>query len=296
MKIALTGGTGFVGDHFATEATRSGHDIIIIGRQADRSSVVTKAGTQLPYHATDYSTASLTEILDGCNAVVHMAANRPTSDWTVQKYVENVKISQNLFDACCAQGIDNVVVFSSRSVYSIHNPIPWTEDMAVIPTNLYGASKAAVEILASHYNAFKGLRCKCLRLAQVLGYGEHGGYVLNTFIDRASQGQALELHGSGAGRREYIYIKDVVSAVFSALEHPSTYGYFNIGTGTNISIIELAQLINDVFANTGNLNVIPAAKEDTNSYLMSVEKTRQVLQWSAQWSMRAALEDMRDLR
>ena len=285
MRIALTGATGFIGRHFVPEAIQAGHSVVPLTRSPKETA-----------RQTDYSVASLAKVFDGCNAVVHLASERPSGEWTFEQYVANVGMTQNVLDASVLLRITNVVIMSSRSVYSIYNERPWRESSELIPMNLYGASKAAMETMGAHYSAFRGLHCKSLRLAQVLGWGEQGGYMMSTFLERALSGKPLMVHGRGEGKREYIYVRDVVSGILSALSHPAVNGIFNIGTGTTTSIFDLAHLVCEVFGASGNVERVPDAAEDVNTYVMDVERARRELHWTARYSVRDALVEMkRDL-
>jgi UDP-glucose 4-epimerase len=292
MNIAVTGGSGFVGSSFLPAAVADGHRVTVLGR-GEGSRSLCAAGERFAYAATDYSVESLVRILPGHDAVVHLGAAKFSRDWGVETYLQAVGVAAALLEACRRVGLTNVVLMSSRTVYSAHNALPWSEEARVVPQNLYGAAKAAVEILGEFSSAHQGLRCKSLRLAQVLGHGERGGYLLNTFIRQAAAGETLLVYGSGSGRREFIYVKDVAAAILAALDKGQVSGIFNIGTGAAVSALELAELVNDVFDNAGNLARRPELPEDAGTHLLDVAKARRQLDWSAHWTLAAALRDMR---
>ena len=290
MKITITGGTGFIGKwvlkNFVDE-----HEVIVLGR--NREDLIQGVDeTAYTYLQTDYSKTHLCELLKGSDAVVHLAAKR-TDAGGFESYWPNMAISYNLFESCLETRINNIVALSTISVYSEANSLPWSEDQKVSPLSLYGISKATMENLAEYYNKVNDLNIKCLRVAQVLGLYERSGFMLNTFIEQACRKEELKVYGSGEGRREYIYVKDVVSAIKKALDESLTAGLFNIGTGVNISHLELGKLINEVFDNKNNLALVPHIKEDKTVYLMDITKAERIMSWIPKWSLAEGLKDIK---
>lgn len=296
MKIAVTGGSGFVGSGLLPAAAAAGHGITVIGRREGVRDL-TVSGHFFTYARTDYSVESLVRIIAGHDALVHLGAAKVTPDWGIEAYLQSVGTAAAVLEACRLTELANVVLLSSRTVYSAQNLLPWSEETQVVPLNLYGAAKAAIEILGRFASAQQGLHCKSLRLAQVLGHGEREGFLANTFIRQAAAGQSLQVYGSGSGRREFIYLKDVAAAILAALGKGEVCGIFNIGTGTAVSALELAEQVNAVFDNSGNLARRPDLPEDASTHLLDVTKARLQLGWSAHWTLEEALRDMRaDLR
>ena len=292
MKIIITGGTGFIGKWFIKSFIDE-HELIVLGRNRE---ILIQGVDQnaCTYLQTDYSKTHLCELLKRSDAVVHLAAKRTGADG-LESYWPNMGISYNLFESCLNAGINNIVALSTISVYSADNPLPWSEEQKVSPMRLYGISKVTMENLAEYYNKVHGLRIKCLRVAQVLGLYERGGFMLNTFIEQAHRKEKLKVYGKGEGRREYIYVKDVVSAIKKALDENLAAGIFNIGTGANISHLELGKLINEVFDNKDNLTLVPEKEEDKSIYLMDISKAVKLMGWTPQWTLADGLSDIRHI-
>lgn len=292
MKIAITGGTGFIGRWLLSSIPHN-YECIILGRDKNKSNY--KINNRVfKYISTDYSKRNLESILSGLDAVIHLAGIRTgSSDFAT--YMINVYISQNIFESCIKNDIKNIVFLSTISVYSDINKYPWSEEQMVLPISFYGISKVAIENLAEYYNRTYDMNIKSLRVAQVIGYGERPGYMLMTFINQAYLKQTLNIFGKGAGRREYIYVKDVVDAIICALKKPNKKGIYNIGTGKNISHLELAKMINEVFNNEGNYRFVNTIKEDTSVLLMDNNRASLDLGWLARWSIKEGLRDIRNI-
>jgi UDP-glucose 4-epimerase len=270
-------------------------DFVILTRDGGRAALKV-GGRDYACRGTDFSVDSLADILKGCEAVVHLAAARPRAgdeaeDWPA--YLSNVAISAALWEGCRRAGVSNVVNLSSISAYGAGNRLPFSEDQKPLPDGCYGWSKAAVESLADYYNRKFGMRIKSLRVAQVVGLGEREKFMLMTFIKRAAVGEPLTVYGEGAGRREYVYIRDVASAIAAALDKFDLRGIYNIGTGVSTSHRELAELVNQVFDNRGNLRFAPDVPEDKSHRLMDIRRAEREMEWKAEWALRGALEDIR---
>jgi nucleoside-diphosphate-sugar epimerase len=293
MKIAITGGSGFIGK-WLIKKLGGGNDLIVLGRK--NVEAIQVGGNTYKYVSTDYSKERLQGQLIGCEAVVHLAAKRPGKDTgeTFDAHYENIRISADLFEACRILNINKIIHMSSRSVYGPANSVPWSEEQAARPASYYGIAKLAVEKLAENYNSRYGMEIVSLRAAQVFGVGEREGYIMAEFIKSASAGQALTVYGRGEGRREYIYIKDIVDAVESALGKKAR-GVYNAGTGMNYSHKELAEIINEVFDNTGNIKYMPDMPEDKGVCLMDTAMIRRELGWEPKWMLKDALMDMKKI-
>lgn len=280
MKIAIVGGNGFIGQEFNRYATERGHRTVISGSSLDIFS--------------DSGKRQITDILSGNDAMVFLAARRPVSGFSLEDYYYNIRLAGSYFECAHDCGIVNVVAISSRSVYSSPN-LPWEEKIWDCPLSLYGASKQAVDGLALHYNRSYGMRIKSLRLAQVIGRGEKKGFLLSTLIDNALEGRKQSIYGTGTGRRQYIYVKDVCDVILHCVMTQKTVsGIFNIGLDYNVSVSELAVIINEVFGNSAGIELLPGKPEDRNQYLMDVTKAYCELHWKPEYDLRKAFMDIKE--
>lgn len=280
MRIAVVGGKGFIGTEFIKYTEGRDHEIVIIECDLDAFS--------------EDGEKAIKNILKDCDAMVFLAAKRPIGDFTMSEYMFNVSLAEKYLGFAQETGIDNVVLTSSRSVYS-SDELPWREDDFQTPLSLYGAAKQAVDSLALLYNAEYGMKIKSLRLAQVIGMGEHKGFLLNTLIDNAIAKRKQSIFGKGIGRRQYIYVKDVCDAILHSITaEKENAGIFNIGMKDNVSIIELAETVNSVFGNEAGMEILEDKPEDTKEYLMDVSKTERELHWTPRFDLKGTFVDIRD--
>ncbi len=280
MKIAVVGGDGFIGREFVRYAGQNGHETVVIEKDCNAFS--------------EDGAKTIQSILKNCEAMVFLAAKKPAGDFTIQEYIYNVELAEKYLQLACESQMKNIVLTSSRSVYS-GTHLPWKEDEFHTPLSLYGASKLAMDSIALLYNEQYGMKIKSLRLAQVIGMGERKGFLLNTLIDNAIAGKKQVIYGKGIGRRQYVYVKDVCDAMLhSAVCEKDTAGIFNIGMDCNVSIVDLARIINGVFENDAAIELLEDKPEDTNEYLMDVSKAERELHWKSRFGLEETFVDIKE--
>jgi UDP-glucose 4-epimerase len=289
MKIAVTGGTGFIGKWFL-RALPTEMDAVVISRRSS-SGWVQIGNRSFSLHVTDYSRQSMFKLLSGCDAVVHLAAQRPGREQRFTACLGNVTLDCSLFLACLEQGVQNIIFVSSRGVYGDSPDLPWRECNNPRPTSLYALAKLQTEIAAGFFNR-RGLNIKSLRLAQVLGLGEKKANVITTFLKSAHRKEPLTITAQGVLHREYIYVKDAARAMLAALAKDSVSGVFNVGTGEMCSLEELVSMINNVFDNAGNVQQISPKTFVHEESLMDSSLFKEIFSWRPQWNILEAIEDI----
>lgn len=293
MKIAIIGATGFIGRQLVKKCIEEEIYTVCIDKNSfpDRYKYLLESEF-VKYIKGEINNKIFSEDLEGVDSVVCLAAVRPTPKFGLDEYMINLNIATETMKWCLSNNVYNAVFISSRSVYSNDN-IPWKEEQKNIALNLYGEAKAAVDNLVNFYNIKNNTRFKSLRLAQVIGIEEKKGYLLNTLIDNANQKKESVIYGSGQGRRQYIYIQDVVNAILHSCKMKDIGGVFNIGMPGNVSIAELAKEIYDVFENSGNYRFDLDLPEDKKSYEMSLENMENILKFIPKYNLRLSLQEIK---
>ena len=294
MKIGVTGGTGFIGQYLLKEYSNNNEFIVITSRKSDEKLY---ANSNIKYMTGEYSQGEFEKVFEGCDAVVHLGAKRSSkeSEESILNYVENLRVSEELFKACMKLQIDNVVNISSTAVYDTTLSIPFAEKMEVAPLSNYGAMKHAIEGIAHLFNRKYGMHIKSLRLAQVMGVGERGGYMLAIFQQRCLNQEPLNVFGKGEAGREYVYVKDVVSAIMCAINSNTEKEVFNIGSRVHTSNLELAQAFCEVFDNKSGYQCLQEKAEVIEHYLMSGKEAEKELGFVPKFGLIDSLKDMRNI-
>lgn len=266
MKIAITGASGFIAQELISKLNTIDHiDIIKLSTSTKENDFV----------YTDYSIDNLIKVLEGVDTIVHLAAVRGTQG-SITDYHINEIITENILIAMHYVNVKHIILASSIAVYSETKTIPWNEDMVLSPKSLYGISKASCEYLCMLYSKKFRYKYSILRIAQVLGLGEKNKGMMNLFIEQALRRQELIVYGKSIAKRQYIYIKDLVNAICNCITDSSiSSDIYNIGMQNAYSNLEIAQIVNKVFNNEGNIHYIDNKSENIETSLMSVEKAKE---------------------
>jgi len=119
--------------------------------------------------------------------------------------------------------------------------------------------------------------------------------MLMNFIQRARRKQPLHVWGEGVGARDTIYVKDVVGAIDKAIGLDVPCGVFNIGGGRAFSHREVAEMVNEVFDNSGNIVFDASREEDMTCSFMDCSRAESGLNWQRKWSLSSGLQEMKQL-
>lgn len=276
MKIAITGATGLIGKAFI-EKYSNNFELVAISRKPEQENCI----------YSDFSFNSLCHIFENVDALIHLAGER------LHK-LESLETTSDLDEivllAAKNAGLQNIVLASSRGVYG-KNKSPWHESTNVSPTNFYSLKKAQTELLCNYLNNSHGLKIKCLRIAQVLSENEYEGSMIRVFLDSAVKAENLHVTVSGI-TREYIYILDLVDAIYTAVKHDSEYGIYNVGTGVGVNIEEIATIISKTFDNGCKVIVNDNLTEVSENSVMAVNLFRQTFDWSPAFTFETAIKDI----
>jgi UDP-glucose 4-epimerase len=252
------------------------------------------------YYCTDYSLPQLADSLQGVDAVVHLSGRKVGPESHFIDYVnDNILVSQRLIASCHMLGIKNIVNLSSRMVYDLKSQHPWSESTPENPLTFYGISKCTVDKLIHFYNETYQMHIKSLRVSQVIGLDgnrisdNQTGFMPMKFIQKALRSEPLTIYGSGEGKRDYIYIRDVIDAIDHALQAKEAKGIFNIGSGTAVSHKELAVTINNTFNKKNSILYNERVDEDMSINLLDIKKAETELGFIPKWPLKRALLDMK---
>ncbi|TQS71270.1 SDR family oxidoreductase [Ornithinibacillus gellani] len=289
MKVAITGGTGFLGKHVIDSLKTEGYVPVILTRSQQQNEFI---DCELRY--TDYSNEALVEDLIDIDAVIHLAAKRG-SQGLISDFHENEVMTQNLYTTCLNLGISNIIFASSISVYSDKSTIPWTERNIPSPNLMYGISKLANEHIGNIYST-KGLFVKNIRLAHLYGFNEKNNYMINLFFRQAFNKEKLVLNTNSTAKREFLYVKDAAKAIICALRREKVAGTFNVGSGNALTNFEVAQNINEVFLNNNNLLIKhPEMEDKTQPSYFDSTYAKNKLYFSCDYTFVSALSDIYNL-
>src|SRR5262245_25393893 len=251
--IFVTGGCGLIGSTTIDLLLRD-HDParILILDNLDRGTLANVEGALSDERVTLVrgdirDVSALQATMDGIDAVIHMATLRITA--CAAEPLEALGVmcdgSFNVVDAARTAGRQKVVAASSASVYGLAESFPTREDHHPYNNRTwYGASKVMLEGLLRSFNDMYGLPYVALRYFNVYGprMDIHGKYteVLIRWMERIAAGEPPLILGDGSQTMDFVYIDDVARANVLALQSDVTDDVFNVGSGTETSLNELA--------------------------------------------------------
>ncbi len=293
MNLLVTGGAGFIGSHVATAALRDGHSVTIVDDLS--SGKMENVPEKARFVKGRIQVCDWEEILGGIDTVFHAAAfvSAPESfDRLEDCYDTNVKASWRLIKACLASKIRRLVFCSSSAVYR-EEEAPNSETELPGPSTPYGLTKLDVEHLLAMARQEYGLSYAALRYFNVFGprqdVNSEYSAVIPIFIERALENADLTIYGTGAQRRDFIYVTDVANAVLTFASN-DICGTFNVGTGVDFSVLETADMIVRKTGSSSKIRFESGRPGDVMFSTASLRKQREVGVWEPRVGFEQGLE------
>ena len=252
MKFVVTGGAGFIGSHIAKSLINEGHTVTIIDNlNTGKIENLKEILNQVDFVKGDIRDIELLKNkLKDVDGVFHEAALASVQESfsKIKEYTDvNVGGTENILKLAKEFGF-KVVYASSSSIYGNPVKIPIEEDDPKNPINPYAQTKLDDENLATKY-AHNGVRVIGLRYFNVFGERQSQTYagVIKKFVKKVRNNEPPIINGDGQQTRDFVYVGDVVQANILAMKSNVDHGFFNIGTNSTITVLELANLIIDSF-------------------------------------------------
>ncbi|WPY95379.1 NAD-dependent epimerase/dehydratase family protein [Limimaricola variabilis] len=254
-RVLVTGGSGFIGSHITDLLIEAGVrevtviDNMVRGRPENLEDAMRSGRVSLV--VGDIRDAGLMDqLVAGQDVVFHQAALRITHCAAEPDTAMSVMVqaTYDLLRRCVEHHVDRVVMASSASIYGLapHFPTP-ESDPPYDNRTLYGAAKSFGEGLLRSFHDMYGLDYVALRYFNVYGprMDLHGKYteVMVRWMERLSEGLPPIVFGDGAQTMDLVHVRDVARANILAARSDVTDRVYNIGSGTETSLLELAGLI-----------------------------------------------------
>ncbi len=286
LKILITGGAGFIGSNIADLLLANGHGVAVIDDLSTGSRQNLPSGAV--FYEADIRDKAISEIFskEKPDILIHHAAQvsvRISTEDPVQDADINILGSINLLEAAVKQKIKKVLFASSGgTVYGEQKYFPADEAHPNVPISPYGAAKFSVEKYIYYYHLQYGLPYVNLRYANIYGprqdpYGEAG--VVAIFSQKIIQGQSPIINGDGKQTRDYVFVEDAARANLLAIESDFS-GELNIGTGVEISVNALFDMLKKASKKEIEKVHGPAKKGEQRRSCLQFEKARKVLGWA----------------
>nr|WP_204347332.1 NAD-dependent epimerase/dehydratase family protein [Rhizobium laguerreae] len=305
QRVLITGGAGLIGSHIADlVALEKPREIIILdnfvrGRR-DNLSTAIGGGSVNIIEGDIRDRALLARTFEGVDIVFHQAAIRITQCAEDPRLAFDVLAEGtfNVLEAAVRAGVSKVVAASSASVLGLAESFPTTE--AHHPYNnrtIYGAAKTFNEGLLRSFAEMYGLRYVALRYFNVYGprMDVYGAYteVLIRWMERLATGMPPLIYGDGSQTMDFVDARDIARANLLAAKSDVTDEVFNVASGREISLRELAQMLSSIMG----VSLEPQHKEaravnGVTRRLADISKAEKLLGFKAEISMEQGLRDL----
>ena len=248
MKYVVTGGAGFIGSHITKKLVERGDIVTVIdnmntGKEKNLESVMDKINFVKGDILDTELLEGITKDADGVFHQAALASVQDSFDEPDKYYNVNVNGTENILKLSKKYGF-KVVYASSSSVYGNPIRIPIKESDGKNPINPYAETKLKKEELAIKYSKM-GVSVIGLRYFNVFGKGQSKEYagVLKLFLECIRDKLPPKINGDGTQFRDFVHVSDVVNANLMSMDSDITHEFFNVGTNTAITIIDLAKTI-----------------------------------------------------
>ncbi len=271
MRIAVTGGRGFVGSHLVSALRAAGHGV----RTLDLANGLDVCNSQVVHSA-----------LADAQVVVHLAA------WAdlYEAHRDPVRaVRVNVFGTAVVAGAAQVLGLrlvhgSTACVYGNQLAYPTPESAVPNPTEIYAQTKLAAEQVIQGFISSHNLDATIVRFPGVYGEGLRGALAIARFFERAASDGVLEVHGNGLQTRTPIHVDDLVGGLLRIIERPDVHGLMNLGTSEEVSAVELAHRIRAIVGR-GRVEHVAQRLPQTYREIVDWSKAREVLGWKPEISL-----------
>jgi UDP-glucose 4-epimerase len=304
-RILITGGAGLVGSHIADlVALERPKSIVVLdnftrGRRANLSQAMAAFPIEI-VEGDIRDRALVQELCRASDVVFHQAAIRITQCAEDPRLAFDVLVAGtfNVVEAAASAGVEKVVAASSASVLGLAERFPTDESHH--PYNnrtIYGVAKTFNEGLLRSFAEMAGLRYVALRYFNVYGprMDVHGVYteVLIRWMERIAAGQPPIIHGDGRQTMDFVHVHDIARANIMAARSDVTDEVFNVASGTETSLNDLARLLTAVMGSSVETQHVEARKVNAvTRRLADVGKARSLLGFQAEVSLEEGLRDL----
>ena len=292
MKIAVTGGSGFIASHVVDHLIADGHEIVCIDHR------VRPHREDVQFEDIDVlNLSAMIQATRGCEYIFHLAAVSNVNyahKYPVYTVDLNVNGTANVLEAARLNNIKRVFFASTVWVYTgTRGNGSLTEDEPFhLPDagHIYTSSKIASEMIIHNYWQLYKLPFTILRYGIPYGPRMREELVIPIFIRKALKGETITIEGDGSQYRNYVYIDDLARAHILAMSAPAENQVYNLEGSERISIAEVARTIDKVLGGGVRIEHTDARPGDYAGKEVSAKKVLRDLDWEPRVNFEAGMK------
>jgi UDP-glucose 4-epimerase len=302
MRILITGGAGFIGSYLSEKYAKEGHTVLCLDNFLSGNLLNVR-------HLLSYRNFKLVEgdirdynllerIIRDVDVVFHLAAQIHVDRSYVEPrltYDINVMGTQNVLEVARIYDVKKVIHTSTSEVYGSAQYVPIDEKHPLDAPHPYGASKIAADRMCHAYVQTYGMDISIPRFFNIFGPRQRDigyGGVISIFTRRVLNGMPPVIYGDGLQTRDYTYIEDALRAFDLVLNHKSRLEPINIGTGKEISVIDLASMIIELCGKKKEIKPVHVEPRigEVKKLIANASKAKKILGWKPEYDFKEGLK------
>ncbi|MBQ9297860.1 MAG: GDP-mannose 4,6-dehydratase [Clostridia bacterium] len=295
-KYLVTGGAGFIGSSLCKELLKQGKQVVVIDNFCDFYVPRIKENNIKEFEGNPNFKIYKKDIRDrksirqvfeknDIEIVIHLAAMagvRPSIENPILYQEVNCIGTQNILEEMKEQGIKNLVLASSSSVYGNCKQTPFKEDMNVdFAISPYAATKKANEVMAHVYHKLYGMNVMVLRFFTVYGPKQRPDLAINKFTRLMLENKEIPMYGDGSTARDYTYIDDIVDGIIKSCEYiqknDNVYEIINLGNSRPIPLKQMINTIENALGVYAKIKQLPMQPGDVNITYADISKAKELI-------------------
>ena len=310
MRILITGVAGFIGSNLA-ELLINSHYIVGVdnfdpfyGREIKEDNIKGLFGNKsFAFYEMDLlKLDKLEEIckIEKFDTIIHLAAKagvRPSILDPVGYTRNNVEATVNILEAARKNGIKNIILASSSSVYGNNMKVPFSEEDNVdFPISPYAASKKSCELMSHSFAKLHGQKIAALRFFTVYGRRQRPDLAIAKFTRMIDKGEAIPFYGDGTTERDYTYIDDITDGIKKCMDwlvhqEEGCWEVFNLGESQTTTLNLLVKTIEGVLGKKAILDKQPMQPGDVKRTFADIEKAKQTFAYSPKTQIEEGIDE-----
>mgnify|MGYP001562541284 FL=1 len=305
MDVLVTGADGFIGSHIAKVLADKRANVTTIVRDVKKTSNLDVLNLRNKVNIIHGDLVNFHDCERTINEydiqfVFHIAAQAivgPANRSPLSTFESNIKGTWNILEACrLSKTVKGLIVASSDKAYGQQKKLPYTEESPLNGYYPYDASKACAEILARCYYMTYNLPLAITRNANTYGPADMNmSRIIPDVITTILRGEQPVIRSDGTPERDYMYIKDAVSAYLTLAENlhrKEIVGQaFNFGTSKPISVIDLYNKIIRLMGKNTKPKILGEAKNEIDRQYLAIDKVKKILKWQPKYTIDQGLKE-----
>ncbi|MFX1512840.1 MAG: GDP-mannose 4,6-dehydratase [Promethearchaeota archaeon] len=289
MLILVTGGCGFIGSHLVDLLINKGHSVRILDNLSTGNLANIQHHENTP--ACEFIEGDirdkelLRKIMKDVEVIYHYSAqssvHRSVKDPLLDMDI-NIRGSLNIAQIAVEKSVDRIIYASTGgAIYGRSQQFPTDEATTTEPESPYGISKFSSEKYFLLFHQIYGIGISCMRYANIYGprqdpRGEAG--VISIFLSQILKNEPLTIYGDGSHTRDYLYVQDAVKAAYAALSSRAN-GVFNIGTGKETSVNEIASAVLKITQTNNKIIHLPERPGEVERSCLDSTLAKKTFDW-----------------